>query len=172
MKKSIISRTITSTNCKALTVNLVDRLVSEQDFSIPSKYDTIEKALAFLRKDNSLIVSVLSIEKVEKLVGMYEDDFIANATAFENRSKETRGMVTKECVTHSAVCMVVDSNRNVIDVTYVGAYDEKTARKAAADDGKLFVQLVRVDESKKLYAMTSGKFELLARPMKDRFTLA
>ena len=172
MKKSIISRTISHNIVKGLSVDVATRTVTEYRDSVPSKYDTCEKALAFVRKTVPTVVAIEKVEKVEQLVGMYESDFIANAEPFDSRTKETRGMVTKECITRSAVCMVVDKDRNVIDATYVGAYDEKTARKAAADDGKMFVQLVRVNESKKLYAMTSEKFELLAKPMKDRFTLA
>ena len=172
MKKSIISRTITTTTCKALAVNLVDRSVSEQDFTIPAKYDTTDKALAFLRKDNSLIVSVLSVNKEEKLVGMYEEDFVKEATAFDNRSKENRGMISKEISIKSAHVLEVTPDRKVNDAYYVGAYDEKTARKACADHGTLFVQLVDVTETKQLYAMDAAKFEKLAKPMKDRFTLA
>ena len=172
MKKSIISRTITTTSCKALAVNLADRSVSEQDFTIPAKYDTTEKALAFLRKDNSLIVSVLSVNKTEKLVGMYEDDFVKEAIAFDNRSKDNRGMISKEISIKSAHVLEVTPERQVKDAYYVGAYDEKTARKACTDNGMLFVQLVNVTETKQLYAMDAVKFEKLAKPMRDRFTIA
>ena len=172
MKKAIVSRTITTTTCKALVVNVNDRTVSEQDFSIPAKYDTAEKALAYLRKDNSFVVSVLSVDRKEKLVGMYESDFIANATAYDERSKENRGMVSKEISIKSAHVLEVTPDRQVKDAYYVGAYDEKTARKACSDAGMLFVQLVEVTETKQLYAMNSAKFEQLAKPMKDRFTLA
>lgn len=172
MKKSIISRTITTTTCKALSVNLEDRSVKEISCNVPAKYDTTDKALAFLRKDNSLIVSVLSVEKIEKLVGMYEDDFIANATAFDNRSKENRGMVSKEVTVKTAHVLEVTSDRQVKDAYYIGCDNEKTARKACADHGTLFVQLVGINETKQLYAMDAAKFEQLAKPMRDRFTLA
>ena len=171
MKKSIISRTITTTTCKALVVNLGDRSVNEQLFSIPSKYDTVDKALACLRKDNTMIVSVLSVEKTEKLVGMYEEDFIKNATAFDERSKENRGMISKEVTVKTAHVLEVTPDRQVKDAYYIGCDSEKTARKACSDHGNLFVQLVDVTETKQLYAMDAAKFEQLAKSMKDRFTL-
>lgn len=172
MKKSIISRTITANSCKALAVNLADRSVNEHEFSIPVKYETPEKALAFLRKDNTMIVSVLSVNKTEKLVGMYEDDFIKNATPFDARSKENRGMVSKEVTVKTAHVLEVTPDRQVKDAYYIGCDSEKTARKACADHGTLFVQLVNVTETKQLYAMDAAKFEQLAKPMKDRFTIA
>lgn len=172
MKNSIISRTITTTSCKALAVNLEDRSVKEITCNVPSKYETAEKALAYLRKDNSLIVSVLSVEKIEKLVGMYEEDFIANATAFDNRSKENRGMISKEVTAKTAHVLEVTPDRQVKDAYYIGCDSEKTARKACDKHGTLFVQLVGITETKQLYAMDATKFEQLAKPMKDRFTLA
>lgn len=172
MKKSIISRTIATTTCKAITVNLEDRSVKEINCAVPSKYDTVDKALAYLRKDNSLIVSVLSIEKIEKLVGMYEEDFVKNATAFNERSKENRGMISKEVTVKTAHVLEVTPDRQVKDAYYIGCESEKTARKACAEHGTLFVQLVGINETKQLYAMDAAKFEQLAKPMKDRFTLA
>lgn len=171
MKKSIISRTITTTTCKALSVNLEDRSVKEITCAVPSKYGTVDKALAYLRKDNSLIVSVLSVDKSEKLVGMYEEDFIKNATAFDERSKENRGMISKEVAVKTAHVLEVTQDRQVKDSYYIGCDSEKTARKACVEHGTLFVQLVGINETKQLYAMDSAKFEQLAKPMKDRFTL-
>lgn len=171
MKKSIISRTVSTNIATALSVDIETRTVDTVRTSIPVKYDTTDKALAFLRKNDSCVVAVEKLERSDKLVGMYESDFIANAEQFPERSKDCRGMVTKECVTKSARVMAV-KDRKVVDVTYVGAYDEKTARNACKNDGLLFVQLIAVDESKQLYGMTPEKFAQLAKPMKDRFTLA
>ena len=172
MKKTIISRTISDNHVKGLCVDLKTRTVIEWEDRIPVKYDTPEKALAFVRKNNPTIVSILSVEKVENLIGMYESDFIANGVKFDERSKETRGLITKEISVKSAKCMVVDSDRKVIDVTYPNCDSEKAARKAASDDDKLFVQLIVIEETKQLYGMETAKFESLAKPMKDRFTLA
>lgn len=171
MKKAIISRTISENKASVLTVDVKTREVKDMTISLPVKYDTTEKALSYIRKSNPCVVAVEKLERSEKLVGMYESDFIANAEPFSERSKDCRGMVTKECVTKSARIMAV-KDRKVVDVTYVGVYDEKSARNACKNDGILFVQLVGVDESKQLYGMTPDKFAQLAKPMKDRFTLA
>ena len=172
MKKAIISRTIKANTVKALSVNLSDRTVEEKTIVIPAKYNTIDSAFNFIRKNDSTVVSVLSVDTIEKLVGMYESDFVKNATAFSERSKECRGMVSKEVTEYSAHIMAVDSDRKVVDLWLHGAGDEKQCRRYCADNGYLFVQLVAVDTAKQLYAMPVDKFEQLARPMKDRFTLA
>ena len=172
MKKTIISRTIKANSVKALSVNIEDRTVNEKTFTIPVKYSTIDSAFNFIRKSDSTVVSVLSVDTMEKLVGIYESDFVKNAVAFDERSKDNRGMVSKEVTEYSAHIMAVDSDRKVVDLWVHGASDEKQSRKYCADNGYLFVQMVSVDTTKQLYAMPVDKFEQLARPMKDRFTLA
>lgn len=171
MKETIISRTIKSSVATVLKVNMEDRTVCEEKLVIDSKIDTTEKAMNYFIKHDRTVVDVLSIDIEEKLIGMTENDFLANGTIFEERGKENRGMISKLIKCKSALCMVVDKNRKVVSVEYP-TVDEKKIRKMCEESGYRFVMIEKENVSKKLVCMSVEKFIELAKPMKDRFSLA
>lgn len=171
MKETIISRTIKSSVANVLKINIEDRTVFESKLAIDSKIDTTEKAMNYFIKHDRTVVDVLSIDVEEKLIGMTESDFLANGTIFEERSKENRGMISKVIKCKSAQCMVVDKDRKVISVEYP-TVDEKKIRKICNESGYKFVMIEKENVSEKLVCMSVEKFVSLAKPMKDRFTLA
>lgn len=173
MNKSIVSRTITRTVAKGLIVDVATRTVNEWEDVVPNTCDTCEKALAYVRKTVPAVVAIYEIAKNEKLVGMTESEFISLAYWHGNeRTKATRYAITKAITTRYGKVLVVDKDRKVSEIEYLGADSEKSARKIAEADGKFFVQLLSVREDAQIFAVDPATFEEHARPMKDRFTLA
>ena len=80
MKEKMVTRTITSNVCNLVLVNLRSMEVLKSRAIAPADCDTIEKADKYFRKtyeaDGFAFAKVESIEKVEKLYGMSESDFI------------------------------------------------------------------------------------------------
>lgn len=171
MKETIISRTIKTSVANVLKVNMENRTVSEEKIAIDSKIDTTEKAMNYFLKHDRTVVDVISIETEEKLIGMTENDFLNYGTIFEERNKENRGMISKVIKCKSAVCMVVDNNRKVVSLEFATT-DEKKIRKACEEVGNKFVMIEKENVSEKLVCMSVDRFVSLAKPMKDRFTLA
>lgn len=172
MKESIISRTFKQSIVDVLKVDVDSRTVKEVKIAIDSKYDTTESAEKYLRKTDTTIVSVLSVEVKEELRGMLETDFVKYGKSYEIRSKDNRGMVSKEVTIKTASVMVVNDKREVVDISVPFAGTEKGLRKACADIGVTFVKLNRIEESKQLVCMSQSDFYKLSKPMVDRFTLA
>lgn len=83
MKERMVTRTITSNICNLVIVNLKDMEVVKSRAVAPVDCDTIEKADKYFRKTweagGYAFAKVESIEKVEKLYGMTESDFIKYA---------------------------------------------------------------------------------------------
>lgn len=171
MKETIISRTIKTSVANVLKVNTENRTVSEEKVVLDNKVDTKEKAMNYFLKHDRTVVDVISIETKENLVGMTESDFLAFGTVYDERSKENRGMISKVIKCKSAVCMVVDKDRKVVSLEF-GTTDEKKIRKCCEEVGNRFVMVEKEIVTEKLVCMSVDRFVSLAKPMKDRFTLA
>lgn len=171
MKKTIISRTFKCARVNALKVDIENREVFEDSIVIDWKYDTVEKAEKYFAKHDNTVVSVISVDVLESLMGMYESDFIRIGKAYDERSKENRGMISKEVTFKYASVMVVDKERNVKDVIYM-VDNEKDARKVCKENGEMFVKINHIEEHKQLICMDVLTFLENAIPMSDRFTLA
>lgn len=171
MKKTIITRTFKCARVNVLKVDIENRKVSEVITTIDGKFDTIEKAEKYFAKHDNTIVSVISLEVIESLMGMYETDFIRLGKTYDERSKENRGMISKEVTFKSASVMVVDKDRNVRDVIYM-VENEKDARKVCKENGEMYVKINHIEEHKQLICMDVTTFLENASPMTDRFTLA
>lgn len=178
MKKPIISRTIIRnaahvTAYKAATKEIFDSVVL-----VPASAATVDKAERFIRKNNRFadgikLVSVDSIEKMETLVGMYVDTFVANATKVDERSKETRDAITKTVVAMKATILYMTPDRKVNETSVVIPQNinyESYIRKNVTLDGR-FIEIVNLEEVSTLYAMDEATFIRLAKPMKNKFQI-
>lgn len=172
MKEPIVSRTFKQSIVNVLKVDVDSRTVKEVKLAIDSKYDTTESAEKFLRKNDTTVVSVLSVEVKEELRGMLESDFIKYGKSYDVRSKDNRGMISKEVTIKAANVMVVNANREVVDMTVPFNGTEKAIRKACDELGVTYVKLNKLEETKQLVCMKQEDFYKLSKPMVDRFTLA
>lgn len=170
MKKAIISRTFTTSLVNVLSVDKEARAVKESTIILDGKIDTVEKAVKYFDKHDRTVVDVLSVKVVSELLGMYESDFIALAKPFDERSKDTRNLITKNCVSTVCNCMVVSADRKIIDIDII-ADSEKECRKEAEKRGYKFVAINSNKEITQLYGMDADTFRINAKRMVDRFTL-
>lgn len=179
MKKAIISRTFVSSIVYYKAFDMEKGEIYDGEVFIPSQYDTTEKAEKFLRKNDILVkgklVMVTDVQRSELLCGMYLDDFIANAEPVAERSKETRGTVTKtvqSCLA-TALYMADDQSVKATTITFpcglanVDAYIRKTWKGPG-----VFITVKDVRTVESLYSMTENEFLALAKPMKNKFQLA
>ena len=79
----MVTRTILSTEVKAVTANLSENVLEEVTYNIPGKITNKDKAMNILRKQyttSSIIpTSVVELTICEKLYGMPEETFIEHA---------------------------------------------------------------------------------------------
>ena len=170
MKKAIISRTFTASIVDVLSVDKEARAVKESTIVLDGKIDSVEKAVKYFDKHDRSVIDVLNVKVVNELLGMYESDFITLAKPFDERSKETRNLITKNCVSTVCSCMVVTAERKIIDIDII-ADSEKDCRKEAEKRGYKFVAVNSKKEISQLYGMDADTFRLNAKRMIDRFTL-
>lgn len=88
-RTKMVTRTIVTTKCVALCINVQTAEPFNQDFTLAGSYDDEKKLLKELKKyedDNHKIVHVVDTEHVETLYGLPEDDFIKYATVLPPRN--------------------------------------------------------------------------------------
>lgn len=169
---AIIRRTIKTSLAKALFMD-ANRQIEERDFNIPANVKTPEQAEKWYRKNfNGKLIEVEEIVTLEKLFGMDEELFVMKATAYEQRSKETRDLITKNVKVHSAKCLVMTSDRKVKEVFYANVRNEKQARARAAVCGDKFIEIIELSEDEILYGISYADFINNAKPMVDDFHFA
>ena len=180
MKKAIISRTIVN---NAATVNLFDkeaRKAYTELVILPAAIDNAERAERYIRKNpvivnNAKVIDVEKVERYENLVGMYVDDFIANAKPVAERNKETRGTVTKtvqSCI-GTALYMAPGHKIEEMTVTFPANVTNVDSYicKNYTFPGK-FIDVENIETIDSLYSMDENTFIALAKPMKNKFQLA
>ena len=87
-KEKMITRTITSTKVTATVADIANNVITEHVYTVPGKLDA-DTALKPLKEqaetDNIKILRIVSTETIEKLYGMSEITFIANAVELPPR---------------------------------------------------------------------------------------
>ena len=169
MKESIVSRTINSTTAHVLVMNK-NREVESIAVTVNSDKAT-DKQIKVLIPDDFKFIEVERFEVSSVLYGMTESEFMAFGKPYATRGKETRGMISKEIVSHECTILVMDNNRAVIEqvIDIPGKVTEKEIRKRVVP-GLKYIDLVRIDEVKTLYAMPIDDFIKYGHVMKDRFS--
>lgn len=88
-RTSMVTRTIVTTNCTALCVNVETAEPFNKDFTLAGSYDDEKKLLKELKKvgedDVTKIVHIVDKNEVETLYGLAEADFIKYATVLPPR---------------------------------------------------------------------------------------
>lgn len=175
--RNIISRTFNTNFVTCLAYD--NSKVVSAIVSVPAGFNTSEQAERYIRKNNLVSGKLISVEKIEKVsatYGMEESTFIANAKPFEERSKETRNLVTKNVSGLVGELLYMTENHTIERKTVAvpKAYEKKLdafARIAAQDFGKgITVENVKTVTS--LFGMTEQEFVKLARPMRDNLHFA
>lgn len=90
----MVTRTILSTEVKAVTANLSENVLEEVTYNIPRKITNKDKAMNILRKQyttsSRIPTSVVELTICEKLYGMPEETFIEHAVDFRPERQRRR----------------------------------------------------------------------------------
>lgn len=172
--RNTISRTFTSTVATCLVFDTNDNKVLETVVTlsnVDNKADEVEK---FLRKNPDRIVGKLIMVKdvsvKSELIGMDETDFIKYATPVQERTKETRGMISKTVNTLCGTLKYMDTTDNTIKekiVTVPEKYKnnpDKYAYNLATATEKPFM-ITDLKNVSSLFVMNELEFRTLGKPM-------
>ena len=131
----MITRTILGTKASVITVDTANMTASTKDFTMSGEWTDNNKLLKALKKtyetDTMVLSAVVKAEKIEKLYGMTEELFMANAVELD---AETR----KPLTANSASTAVADNDAPTdngvaitapVTVTEVSAKAEKIDKK-------------------------------------------
>ena len=91
----MITRTILATKASVLTVDTISMTASTMEFTIGGEWTDNNKLLKALKKtyetDTLVLSSVVKAEKTEKLYGMTEELFMANAVELDAETRKPVG---------------------------------------------------------------------------------
>ncbi len=86
---SMVTRTIVTTKCVALCIDIETAEPFNKDYVLPGTYSDEKKLLKAVQKmeetENVKVVHIVDTEEVETLYGMPESDFIKYATVLPPR---------------------------------------------------------------------------------------
>lgn len=164
-----ITRTFTTTKA---TVKLYDE-INDNVSTIEADADgklTEAQFKAYLAKTmcNYIVLKISDLETFEELRGIPEDVFIANGTAYSERDKNTRGMISKTVSTNCYVLKVWNENSDSMEEKTVTAGTVKAAKKQLASNYKL-LKVMGESKVESLICMSIDDFKHYSRPMIDHF---
>lgn len=88
----MVTRTILSTEVKAVTANLSENVLEEVTYNLPGKITNKDKAMTILRKQyttsSRIPTKVVELTICEKLYGMPEETFIEHAVELPPRASK------------------------------------------------------------------------------------
>ena len=88
----MITRTILGTKASVITVDTINMTASTKEFTIGGEWSDNNKLLKALKKiyetDTLVLSSVVKAEKTEKLYGMTEEFFMANAVELDVETRK------------------------------------------------------------------------------------
>ena len=87
----LITRTLTTTNVKALFANLETKEITTEVVVCPTTFKDADKALKYLKAngvEGKIPVSVESMDEIKTLYGITEKDFLANEKVIEKPAKD------------------------------------------------------------------------------------
>ena len=91
----MITRTILGTKASVITVDTISMTASTKEFTIGGEWSDNNKLLKALKKtyetDTLILSSVVKAEKTEKLYGMTEELFMANAVELDAETRKPIG---------------------------------------------------------------------------------
>lgn len=151
--------------------------LEESEIIIPCGYNTTDAAERYIRRNNlctGKLVEVSKLDKVSKLLGMDESDFIRLASPVSERSKETRDAITKTINVKRGKLVYMTADRK-IDEIIITIPSNLSKREMSAfiinatPKGGKPIELSDVENVPTLYALDENTFAENAREMTDHF---
>ena len=178
MKEAIISRTIITNYASVLFYNAATKAAESCVVTLPAAIDNADRAERYIRKNADSIpgklIVVEEVQRAERLVGMELSVFMANAKAVTERDKTTRGTITKTVPGFACEVLYMDADHKIqrLPVTVPAVKDIDRYCKANIKVPGYYVTVENVTPTETLYSMSESTFIALAKPMKNKFSLA
>lgn len=149
-----------------------DGKILDDSVIIPRGFDEPKTAEKYIRKNVQLdgkLVDVINVEKLSALYGMSEKDFIALAKPVTERSKETRGYISKTVIAKGGTLLYMASDRSVHDMPVIvpNGMKLKNAVKELAPVGTIGIDIENLHDVETLYVMHPDDFKASAKLMTD-----
>lgn len=125
--------------------------------------DSKKKLVKVLAPEDYTILKVLAVDYDSKRKGMTENDFMLYGERVDARSKDTRGMVSKEIIGQQAVCVAVnndDFSVSSVNVLLPRKMDSEEAKRYINkhNDRYTIVKVTSIEEVKELWVMPPETF--------------
>ena len=128
----MITRTILGTKASVITVDTTNMTASTKDFTIGGEWSDNNKLLKALKKtyetDTQVLSAIVKAEKIEKLYGMTEELFMANAVELDAETRKpltaSTAVADNDAPTDNGVAITAP-----VTVTEVSAKAEKIDKK-------------------------------------------
>lgn len=163
-----ITRSFTTTNASVKLYNEASDTIETVKASLDGKLDADTFKKAYAVRESRVVLKVFDIETIEELRGIPEDMFIANGTAFSERDKTNRGMISKTVSTNCYTLKVWNENTDAMEEKTVTAETLKAAEKQLPSGYKL-LKVMAESKVESLICMTVDDFKRYSRPMVDHF---
>lgn len=150
---------------------LLDATVALPDFC--TLVSTAEK---YIRKNPSVIsgklVEVTELSKQSELYGMDESDFIRLAKPFENRSKDTRNLITKTVRGYIGDYLYMDTTTHQLATRKVSVPADMSAKldkyaKSIEQENEKAITIENLVPVESLYGMSESDFRKYGKKMVD-----
>lgn len=150
---------------------LLDAIVALPDFC--TLVSTAEK---YIRKNPSVIsgklVEVTELNKQSELYGMDEADFIAHAKPYENRSKDTRNLITKTVKGFIGEYLYMDVTSRQLATRKVSVPADMSAKldkyaKSIEQENEKAITIENLVPVESLYGMSESDFRKYGKKMVD-----
>lgn len=163
---SIITRTFTNTTIKAKVFDNNTDEICTIERTYPDRVELADSKKK-LTKDSTLagvtVLKILAVDYDPQRKGMTEDDFMLYGQRVDARSKDTRGMVSKEIIGQQAVCVTVSnddfavSQRNILLPRKMDSEEAKRFINKRTDRYTV-VKVTAIEEVKELWVMPPETF--------------
>lgn len=162
-----ITRSFITTSGTVIVYDADKKALAEKHFTIDGKFDDAG-CIKALENNGFKALDILNRETAETLYGMPESSFIALGTAYAERSKENRGMVSKAISTNVYGVKVYAMDTKTIEDKTITAASVKELEKNLPANFKL-LEVVSTSTVETLVCMSVDDFKKNARPMVDHF---
>lgn len=171
--RNTIVRTFTTTTAHCIVY--IDGNLSDSLITVPSDTISTMQAEKYIRKTNSCVGKLVSVESLSKssaIYGMDETIFIRLATRVPGRGKATRNAITKTVLYYEGDYIFMDTTTRAVSnrkVTVPVSAKEKLDKygKSIEKENEKYISIENLHEVKALYAMSEGDFMRNGKRMKD-----
>lgn len=163
-----VTRSFTTTIASVKLYNEASDSIETVKASLDGKLDADTFKKVYATRETRVVLKVSEIETVDELRGIPEDVFIANGTAYADRTKENRGMVSKTVSTNCYALKVWNENTDSMEEKTVTAGTVKAAEKQLPANYKL-LKVMSETKVESLICMSIDDFKRYSRPMVDHF---